>query len=68
MATKITGLLVYNVAWAEAYSVPSGILIHPTVWPQYTNVSDTEDRDRTDNGPIAKGEPLVAQKRQCKIG
>jgi len=26
----------YNVAWAEAYStsVPSGILVHPTVWPQ----------------------------------
>jgi len=29
-------------------SVPSGTLIHPAVWPQYTNV-----RDRTDNGPIA---------------
>ena len=24
--------------WAEAYSIPSGILIHPTVWPQYTKV------------------------------
>ena len=39
-------------------SVPSGILIHPTVWPQYTNVTDrqTDRRDRTDrteNGPIA---------------
>jgi len=29
-------------------SVPRGILIHPTVWPQYTNVTD-----RQDNGPIA---------------
>jgi len=29
-------------------SVPGGILIHPTVWPQYTNVTD-----RQDNGPIA---------------
>jgi len=25
-------------------SVPSGILIHPTVWPQYTNVTDRQDR------------------------
>jgi len=41
-------------------SVPSGILIHPTVRPQYTNITD-----RQDNGPIAYGEPLlvmVAQK------
>jgi len=29
-------------------SVPSGILIHPTVWPQYTNVTD-----RQNNGPVA---------------
>ena len=28
-------------------SVPTGILIHPTVWPQYTNVTDRIDR--TDN-------------------
>jgi len=25
-------------------SVPSGILIRPTVWPQYTNVTDRTDR------------------------
>jgi len=29
-------------------SVPSDILIHPTVWPQYTNVTH-----RQDNGPVA---------------
>jgi len=29
-------------------SIPSCTLIHPTVWPQYTNVTD-----RTNNGPIA---------------
>jgi len=29
-------------------SIPSGTLIHPTVWAQYTNVAD-----RQDNGPIA---------------
>jgi len=33
-------------------SVPSGILIHPTVWPQYTNTL-TLQRDRQDNGPVA---------------
>jgi len=32
-------------------SIPSGILIHPTVWPQYTNVTDRHDRQ--DNGPVA---------------
>jgi len=24
----------YNVAWADAYSLPSGILIHPAIWRQ----------------------------------
>jgi len=38
-------------------SIPSGILIHPTVWPQYTNVTDIQDRQ--DNGPSwAQGEPF----------
>ena len=42
--------------------VPSGILIHPTFWPQYTNVTDREDI-----GPIAYRELLlvmVAKKLQ----
>jgi len=35
--------------------MPSFILIRPTLWPQYTNLTDRQDRqtDRTDNGPIA---------------
>ena len=34
--------------------IPNGIVIHPTVWSQYTNVTDRQDRtDRTDNGPIS---------------
>jgi len=37
--------------------VPSFTLIHPTVWPQYTNITDRET-DRADNGPIAQGEPF----------
>jgi len=32
-------------------SVPSGILIDPTVWPHYTNVTDRQT-NRRDNGPI----------------
>jgi len=34
--------------WPRPTSVPSGILIHPTVRPQYTKV-----KDRQDNGPVA---------------
>ena len=39
-----------NTMWPEPRpsSIPSGILIHPVVWPQYTNVTD-----RQDNGPVA---------------
>jgi len=38
-------------------SLPSGILIHPAIWPQYMNVTDRTDRqtDRTNNGLIAQG-------------
>ena len=36
-------------------STLNGVLIHLTVWPQYTNVThrQTDRTDRTDNGPIA---------------
>jgi len=37
-------------------SAPSGMLIHRTVWPQYTNISDRTDGH--DIGPV-QGEPLV---------
>jgi len=36
--------------------MPSFILIHPAVWPQYTNVTDRtgqKGQDRQDDGPIA---------------
>ena len=37
--------------------MPSFILIHPTVWPHYTNVTDRQDRtDR--QGLIGQGEPF----------
>jgi len=38
--------------------MPSFILIRPTVWPQYTNVTDRHDRTGQDNGPISQGEPI----------
>jgi len=47
---------------ARHTSVPSFILIHPTVWSQYTNVTDkqTDGQDRqTDDGPITYGEPFL---------
>ena len=42
-----------NTMWPEPRPacMPSSILIHRTVWPQYTNVTDRQDRH--DNGPIA---------------
>jgi len=34
-----------NTMWTmlRPTSVPSGILIHPTVWRQYTNITDSRD-------------------------
>jgi len=48
-----------NTTWPgpRPTSIPSGILNHPAVWPQYTNVTDrtAQDRqtDRTVNGSAA---------------
>jgi len=51
--------------WGEELrptSMPSFILIHPTVCPQYTNITDRQtDRkgqDRRDNGAILYSEPF----------
>jgi len=42
------------MARAEPYLLASFHLDRPTVWPQYTNVADRQDRtDRQHNGPIA---------------
>ena len=39
----------FNTMWPEPRltSIPSGILIHPTVWPQYNNVTDRTGRQTT---------------------
>jgi len=41
-------------------TVPSFILIHPTVWPQYTNVTDRQDR--TGQTDIQWSDSTVTQK------
>jgi len=53
-----------NTMWPGPRSTckPSFILIHPTVWPQYTNVTDrhtyrTDDRQRSDSAQ--KGSPYA---------
>jgi len=33
--------------------MPSFILIRPSVWPQYTNVTDNTEQTGQDDGPIA---------------
>jgi len=43
-------------------TVPSGILINPAVWPQYTNVTHRQDRC----GPVAQGKPLLAMVTKIK--
>ena len=43
-------------------SVPSGTLVHLTVWLQYINVTDSDRQDiqrGQDNGPVVFGEPLL---------
>jgi len=56
-----------NTMWPgpRSTSVPSGILIHPTVWPEYTNVTDRTDRQ--DISPVAQGEPLFVTVRPKMI-
>ena len=47
--------------------MPSFILIHPTVWPQYTNVSDRQDstgQDRADRQ--TERQHRAKQKRSLK--
>jgi len=38
-------------------SIPSDILIHPTVWPQYTKLQTGQDRQ--ENGHVAYGGPFL---------
>jgi len=37
--------------------MPSFMLIHPTVWPQYTNVTDKTDRTDTTVCGLGRGLP-----------
>jgi len=46
-------------------SVPSGILIHPVVWPQYTNVTNRTGQDRQWSDRIGR---TVLQTAAQKVG
>jgi len=53
-------------------SMPSFILIHATVWPQYTSVSDTgqtgqDGTDRQWSDPIGLGEPFYKRSPKTAI-
>jgi len=41
--------------------MPSFILIHPTVWPQYTNVTERQDRQGSDS----IGQTILQAVAQC---
>ena len=68
MGRKLAGLCPFGGGDAgphltqcgQGRGLPSFILIRPTVWPQYTNVTDrqTGQDGQTDNGLIAYGEPF----------
>ena len=44
-------------------SVPSGKLIYPAVWPQYTNVTDTQDRQTGQRSPYNMGRTITCNSR-----
>jgi len=48
--------------------IPSGILIHPTIWPQYSNVTDRQDKQRSDStGGTLRDQLESYQKRALRI-
>jgi len=58
-----------NTMWpgTRPICLASFILIPPTVWPQCTNVGDRQT-DRTDNGPLAQGEPFYKRSPKNVFG
>jgi len=43
--------------WSRPTCMPSFILIHPTIWPQYTNVTQTDRQTRTDSKRFTSSRP-----------
>ena len=61
-----------STAWPgrRPTSIPSGILIHLTVWPQYTNVTDRTDRQRSRSigrTVLQTVESIVTQSARCMV-
>ena len=62
-----------NTMWLgpRSTSTPSGILIHPTVWPQYTNIIDREDghdRQRSDRIGRTVLQTVAQKQRPVVVG
>ena len=68
MGRKVEGLLCPLFGWQlgpriTQYGQGRGILIHPTVWPPYINVTESTDRTgQTDNDPIAQSELFLSNR------
>jgi len=51
----------YNTMWPgpRPTLVPSGILIHSAVWPQYTNITDSSDRHDRQRSDSNRANPFI---------
>jgi len=49
-------------------SLPSDVLIHPTVWPQYTNVADKRQKDRQRSHNNSIGQTVLETVDQKLLG
>jgi len=64
--------IYHNISWAEAYLRTNGILIYPSVWPQYTNVTDiqtgqTGQRSDSIGEPFYKRRPKITNRKMCRL-
>jgi len=60
-----------NTMWPglRPTTIPSGILIHPSVWTQYTNFTDRQDRQRSDSiGRTVLGRPKRQNRSRFRMG
>ena len=79
ISRKLGAVPLLGVSWVPMYNtmwpgpkptfVPSGILIHPTVWPQYTNVAGRTDRqtDRPSPKNGSRRRKRISQKTSQKM-
>ena len=51
---------------ARPTSIPSGTLIHPTIWPQYTNITDRQDRQQSESIELTILQTVAQKQRGSK--